>query len=169
VGRGQEPCADAIRSELRGLLKRVPGVVDLKFNDGSSMASVQTRDWLEPIGKAKVRRVGKDITLTAHSRMVGVALEAAEVLATEGIDAEVIDPTANQENESMATFMEMTFALLFLATGGHLLLLGAVNLRRRPLLLSGVRDAAVVGVPDIEWGEKVVAATDCCGQRAIAS
>jgi type VI secretion system protein VasJ len=37
--------------ELRGLLKRVPGVVDLKFNDGTSMASVQTRDWLEQIGR----------------------------------------------------------------------------------------------------------------------
>jgi type VI secretion system protein VasJ len=51
VGRGQEPCADAIRGELRGLLKRVPGVVDLKFNDGTSVASAQTRDWLEQIGR----------------------------------------------------------------------------------------------------------------------
>ncbi len=48
-------------------------------------------DWIVPIGKARVRRVGKDVTLTAHSRMVGVALEAAEKLAAEGIDAEVID------------------------------------------------------------------------------
>jgi pyruvate dehydrogenase E1 component beta subunit len=48
-------------------------------------------DWILPIGKAKVRREGKDVTLTAHSRMVGFALEAAEKLAAEGIDAEVID------------------------------------------------------------------------------
>ncbi|MDP3855733.1 pyruvate dehydrogenase complex E1 component subunit beta [Phenylobacterium sp.] len=48
-------------------------------------------DWLVPIGKAKVRRVGKDVTITAHSRMVGLALKAAEELAAEGIDAEVID------------------------------------------------------------------------------
>jgi pyruvate dehydrogenase E1 component beta subunit len=48
-------------------------------------------DWIVPIGKAKVRRVGKDVTLTAHSRMVGVALDAAEKLAAEGIEAEVID------------------------------------------------------------------------------
>jgi pyruvate dehydrogenase E1 component beta subunit len=48
-------------------------------------------DWIVPIGKAKVRRPGKDVTLTAHSRMVGVALEAAQKLAAEGIDAEVID------------------------------------------------------------------------------
>ena len=48
-------------------------------------------DWVVPIGKAKVRREGKDVTITAHSRMVGMALKAAEQLAAEGIDAEVID------------------------------------------------------------------------------
>jgi len=48
-------------------------------------------DWVVPIGKAKVRRVGKDVTITAHSRMVGLALKAADDLAAQGIDAEVID------------------------------------------------------------------------------
>lgn len=42
------------------------------------------------IGKAKVMREGSDVTITAFSRMVGVALEAAEVLEQEGISAEVI-------------------------------------------------------------------------------
>ncbi|WP_332768098.1 pyruvate dehydrogenase complex E1 component subunit beta [Phenylobacterium sp.] len=48
-------------------------------------------DWVVPIGKARVRREGKDVTITAHSRMVGMALKAAEALAAEGIEAEVID------------------------------------------------------------------------------
>ena len=48
-------------------------------------------DFLIPIGKAKVRREGNDVTLVAHSRMVGRCLEAAEILAGEGISAEVID------------------------------------------------------------------------------
>ena len=48
-------------------------------------------DWVVPIGKAKVRRDGDGVTITAHSRMVGLALEAAEELANEGIEAEVID------------------------------------------------------------------------------
>ena len=48
-------------------------------------------DWLVPIGKARVRRVGDGVTITAHARMVGLALEAAEVLAQDGIEAEVID------------------------------------------------------------------------------
>ncbi|MDO9247841.1 MAG: pyruvate dehydrogenase complex E1 component subunit beta, partial [Phenylobacterium sp.] len=47
-------------------------------------------DWVVPIGKAKVRREGTDVTITAHSRAVGLALEAAERLAGEGIEAEVI-------------------------------------------------------------------------------
>ena len=48
-------------------------------------------DLIVPLGVAKVRRVGASVTLVAYSRMVGVALEAAESLARDGIDAEVID------------------------------------------------------------------------------
>jgi pyruvate dehydrogenase E1 component beta subunit len=48
-------------------------------------------DFVLPIGKAKVRREGVDVTLTAHSRMVGLALKAAELLAGEGVAAEVVD------------------------------------------------------------------------------
>jgi pyruvate dehydrogenase E1 component beta subunit len=48
-------------------------------------------DWLVPIGKALVRRSGSDVTITAHSRMVGMALSAADSLARDGISAEVID------------------------------------------------------------------------------
>ncbi|WP_439477360.1 pyruvate dehydrogenase complex E1 component subunit beta [Brevundimonas sp.] len=48
-------------------------------------------DWLVPIGKAKVRREGTDVTITAHSRMVGFALQAAEQLAAEGVSCEVVD------------------------------------------------------------------------------
>ena len=48
-------------------------------------------DHVIPIGKARVRREGADVTLTAHARMVGYALEAAEILAKDGIEAEVID------------------------------------------------------------------------------
>ncbi len=44
-----------------------------------------------PIGKAIVRREGKDVTFTAFSIMVGKALQAADLLAEQGIEAEVID------------------------------------------------------------------------------
>lgn len=48
-------------------------------------------DHILPIGKAAVVREGSDVTLVAHSRMVGYALEAAQQLMGQGIDAEVID------------------------------------------------------------------------------
>jgi pyruvate dehydrogenase E1 component beta subunit len=48
-------------------------------------------DWVVPIGKAKVRREGSGVTLVAYSRMVGFCLKAAEELAGEGIEAEVVD------------------------------------------------------------------------------
>ncbi len=44
-----------------------------------------------PIGKARIHREGKDVTIVSYSIGVGLALEAAEKLAAEGIDAEVLD------------------------------------------------------------------------------
>lgn len=53
---------------------------------------VPEEEYLIPLGKACVRRQGKDLTIVAYSRMVDVALQAAEELASEGVEAEVIDP-----------------------------------------------------------------------------
>ncbi|MDB5701510.1 MAG: pyruvate dehydrogenase [Sphingomonadales bacterium] len=44
-----------------------------------------------PIGKARIMRPGKDVTIVSYSIGIGLALEAAETLAAEGIDAEVLD------------------------------------------------------------------------------
>ena len=49
-------------------------------------------DHVVPLGVAAIRRPGQDVTLLALSRMVSVALEAAEELAAQGISVEVIDP-----------------------------------------------------------------------------
>ena len=48
-------------------------------------------EYLIPIGKADIRREGKDVTLVSWNKMMKVTLQAAEELAKEGIDAEVID------------------------------------------------------------------------------
>jgi len=53
---------------------------------------VPTQEYLLPLGVADVKREGQDVTLVAISRMVHVALAAAETLARDGISAEVIDP-----------------------------------------------------------------------------
>jgi len=84
-------------ADAKGLLKaaiRDPNPVVFLEHEliyGESFDVPDVEDWVLPIGKAKVRRTGSDVTITAHSRMVGYALEAAEILAGEGIDAEVID------------------------------------------------------------------------------
>ena len=48
-------------------------------------------DHVLPIGKARIMREGKDVTIVSYSIGVGLALEAAETLAAEGIEAEVLD------------------------------------------------------------------------------
>jgi pyruvate/2-oxoglutarate/acetoin dehydrogenase E1 component len=53
---------------------------------------VPEAEYLIPIGAADVKREGKDVTIVATSRMVLFALKAAETLAQQGVDAEVIDP-----------------------------------------------------------------------------
>ncbi|XP_042856070.1 pyruvate dehydrogenase E1 component subunit beta, mitochondrial-like [Penaeus japonicus] len=50
-----------------------------------------SKDFVVPIGKAKIERAGQHITLVAHSRAVMLALEAAKVLAGEGVECEVIN------------------------------------------------------------------------------
>ena len=84
-------------ADAKGLLKsaiRDPNPVIFLENEilyGQSFEVPDSDDWLVPIGKAKVVRAGSDVTVVAHSIMVGRCLEAAEQLASEGIEAEVID------------------------------------------------------------------------------
>jgi pyruvate dehydrogenase E1 component beta subunit len=84
-------------ADAKGLLKaaiRDPNPVIFLENEilyGQSFEVPQDKDWIVPIGKAKVVKPGGQVTITAFSRMVGVALEAAELLKKDGIDAEVID------------------------------------------------------------------------------
>jgi pyruvate dehydrogenase E1 component beta subunit len=84
-------------ADAKGLLKaaiRDPNPVVFLEHEmiyGVEFDIPDVEDWIVPIGKAKVRREGTDVTITSHSRMVGLALQAAERLAEEGISAEVID------------------------------------------------------------------------------
>lgn len=84
-------------ADAKGLLKaaiRDPNPIVFLEHElmyGESFDVPDMDDFLIPIGKAKVRVEGTDVTLVAHSRMVGRCLEAAEILAKDGISAEVID------------------------------------------------------------------------------
>ncbi|PIB92084.1 pyruvate dehydrogenase complex E1 component subunit beta [Caulobacter sp. FWC2] len=84
-------------ADAKGLLKaaiRDPNPVVFLEHEmmyGHEFDIPDVEDWVVPIGKAKVRREGTDVTLVAYSRMVGFALKAAEELEKEGISAEVVD------------------------------------------------------------------------------
>jgi pyruvate dehydrogenase E1 component beta subunit len=84
-------------ADAKGLLKsaiRDPNPIIFLENEilyGQSFPVPVDDDWTVPIGKAKVLREGSDVTILAFSIMVGKALEAAEALAAEGINAEVVD------------------------------------------------------------------------------
>ena len=53
---------------------------------------IMDKDFVLPIGKAKIERQGTDVTITAHAKMVGRSLEAAEVLQRDhGVSVEVIN------------------------------------------------------------------------------
>jgi pyruvate dehydrogenase E1 component beta subunit len=84
-------------ADAKGLLKaaiRDPNPVVFLEHElmyGVEFDVPQVDDFVLPIGKARIRRAGTDVTLVAHSRMVKFALEAADELAKIGIEAEVID------------------------------------------------------------------------------
>lgn len=88
-GKGLEACADAIRLELRALLKRVPTLVDLKYNDGTPFANGQTKAWLEEIaqegsGVARQSAAAREETLESD-------LETAKELASSGKVSDALD------------------------------------------------------------------------------
>lgn len=80
-----------------------------------------------PIGKAAVRRAGKDVTLVATSIMVHKALTAAETLAKDGIDAEVIDlrTVRPMDRETVLASVRKTSRLICVYEGVKTLGVGA--------------------------------------------
>ena len=83
--------------DAKGLLKaaiRTEDPVVFLENEllyGRSFEVPKLDDWVVPIGKARIMREGKDVTIVSYSIGVGLALEAADKLAEDGIEAEVID------------------------------------------------------------------------------
>jgi pyruvate dehydrogenase E1 component beta subunit len=84
-------------ADAKGLLKaaiRDPNPVIFLENEilyGQQFDVPEDPDFVLPIGKAKIERGGKDVTIVAFSIMVGKALAAADELAKQGIEAEVIN------------------------------------------------------------------------------
>jgi pyruvate dehydrogenase E1 component beta subunit len=93
---GLKVLAPATPKDAKGLLKSA-------IRDGNPVVFIEHKllyntkgevpqgDYTIPIGKAEVKRVGRDITIVSYSRTLLFALEAAEILAEQGVEAEVID------------------------------------------------------------------------------
>src|SRR5690348_12521492 len=94
---GLKVIAPYFAADAKGLLKaaiRDPNPVIFLENEicyGRSFPVPKLDDYIVPIGKARVVKKGAHVTLVAHSICVGMIIEAAEKLAADGIDAELID------------------------------------------------------------------------------
>ena len=94
---GLKVIAPYTAADAKGLLKaaiRDPNPVIFLENEilyGQSFPVPKLDDFVLPIGKARIARAGKDVTIVSFSMGVSYALKAAEELAKEGIEAEVVD------------------------------------------------------------------------------
>ena len=94
---GLKVVTPATPADAKGLLKSaIRDNNPVIFIEGEMMynqkGEVPEGEHLVPLGVAEVKRAGTDVTLVGHSKMVGVALKAAEELEKQGISAEVVDP-----------------------------------------------------------------------------
>lgn len=111
----------ATPADAKGLLKSAirsnyPTVYMEARTRGGERGDVPDGDYLVPLGKARIAREGRDVTIVAIGAMVRFALDAAEKLATEsGIDAEVFDP------RSLVPF-DTPALLASIAKTGHLVI-----------------------------------------------
>jgi pyruvate dehydrogenase E1 component beta subunit len=94
---GLKVVAPSTPADAKGLLKSSIRTDDpVFFIEHATMYSERgevpdDKDFLLPLGKSDIKRPGKDVTIVTYSKMVTISLKAAQQLADEGIDAEVID------------------------------------------------------------------------------
>lgn len=93
---GLDVVTPATPADAKGMLKTaLRGSNPVLFVENlalyNTVGPVPEGDYTVPFGKARVAREGRDVTIIAHSRMVLTALDAANALAKDGIEAEVID------------------------------------------------------------------------------
>ena len=86
----------ATPADAKGLLKSaIRDDNPVVFIEGEMLyntkGEVPDGEHVTPLGKADIKRAGKDLTIVSHGKTVAVALKAAEQLAAEGVNAEVVD------------------------------------------------------------------------------
>jgi pyruvate dehydrogenase E1 component beta subunit len=93
---GLKVVAPATPADAKGLLKSaIRDDNPIVFIEGEMLynlkGEVPDGEHVVPLGSADVKRAGRDVTIICHSKTVAVALKAAEQLAGDGVDAEVLD------------------------------------------------------------------------------
>jgi len=110
LGATHSQTPDAVFAHFPGLKVVAPGTAEdakgllksaIRSNDPilfiehatlyQSRGEVPEGDYLVPIGKSKIQRPGKDVTIVTYSKMLEVSLKAAQQLSNEGIEAEIVD------------------------------------------------------------------------------
>jgi len=93
----------------------------------STKGEVGEGEYTIPIGQAEVKRRGDDVTIVAYSKMVLLALEAADQLAREGIQAEVVDPRTLKplDVQAIVSSVQKTGRLVIVEEGWRFAGLGA--------------------------------------------
>ena len=79
----------------------------------------QSKDFVIPFGKAKIEKEGSDVTIVAFSKMVGLALEAAEAMSAKGVSAEVINLLSIRplDREAIINSVKKTGRIVSVETG----------------------------------------------------
>ncbi len=129
---GLKVIAPATPHDAKGLLKsslrdRNPVIfIEAQLLYGTK-GEVGEGDYTIPIGKAEVKRQGQDVTIVAYGKMLLAALEAATVLAGEGISAEIVDPRTLKplDTETIVTSVKKTGRLVIVEEGWRFAGLGA--------------------------------------------
>jgi acetoin:2,6-dichlorophenolindophenol oxidoreductase subunit beta len=121
---GLKICIPSTPADVYGLLKtaiRDPDPVLVFEHRGlyRVCGEVPAGDHLVPLGVADVKRAGADVTVIATARMVHESLEAANQLAAEGIDVEVIDPRSlvPLDRETLAASVRRTHRVVIAEEG----------------------------------------------------
>ncbi len=129
---GMKVIAPATPHDAKGLLKsalrdRNPVIfIEAQLLYGTK-GDVPDGDYTIPIGLAEVKRTGTDVTLVAYSKMLLLALEAAQVLAGEEISVEVVDPRTLKplDVECLVASVKKTGRLVIVEEGWRFAGLGA--------------------------------------------
>lgn len=144
-------------ADAKGLLKTaIRGSNPVLFVESAALYStkgeVPEGEFLVPFGKADVKLQGTDVTVVAVSRLVREAIAAAEVLSSEGISIEVIDPRTlvPLDMETIVSSVKKTGRLVTAEDGVKTSGVGAeIIARTMEMAMGHIEDLQRVGCPDV--------------------